>query len=132
MRDAGCEVYPIDHAGNEHRPEVDQLTIDIVTANGLQRLWSLLNELNASDNVYIVAVLVAVPCGTFSRARERPIPVSLRRQGAPNPKPLRSTEFPYGLPDLVGPNAGRVSSANAIAKLGASVLRWGRENATIP
>ena len=128
MRDAGCEVYSIDHAGNEHKPEVEQLTIDVVTTEGIKQIWSLIDQLYTSNNIYIVAVLVAVPCGTFSRAREKPIPLSLRRQGAPNPKPLRSTEHPYSLPNLAGPNAGRVSSANAIAKLGADVLRWGREH----
>eukprot|EP00972_Heterocapsa_arctica_P108463 15973710-Heterocapsa_arctica.AAC.1 len=40
------------------------------------------------------------PCGTFSRAREKPIPQWMRDQGVPRPQPLRSEEFPLGLPDL--------------------------------
>jgi hypothetical protein len=126
MRDAGCEVYPIDHARNEHTPEVEQLTIDIATTPGRKQLWALLNSLSAASDVHIVAVLFAVPCGTFSRAREKPMPMSLRLRGAPNPVPLRSTEHPGGLPNLKGLDADRVASANIIANLGADVLRWGR------
>ena len=42
-------------------------------------------------------VFAAPPCGTASRARERPIP------GVPNPPaPLRSSEFPDGVGGLAG------------------------------
>ena len=40
------------------------------------------------------------PCGTASRARERPIPKALALRGAPQPRPLRSEQYPLGLPNL--------------------------------
>ena len=45
-------------------------------------------------------------CGTSSRARERP--VSLSPWG---PAPLRSVEYPWGLPSLRGKDAFRVLAA---------------------
>ena len=42
-------------------------------------------------------------CGTFSRARERPIPGVVN-----SPKPLRSNEFPEGLPYLEQPRWNRM------------------------
>ena len=48
-------------------------------------------------------------CGTASRAREIPQP------GVANlPRPLRSLDFPLGLPDLTGEELKRVELANAL------------------
>ena len=48
-------------------------------------------------------------CGTASRAREIP------RRGVANlPRPLRSLEFPLGLPSLEGDELKRVELANAL------------------
>jgi hypothetical protein len=52
----------------------------------------------------IQVVTAAIPCGTASRARERPN----------GPPPLRSEEYPYGLPALSGINKLRVEKANRI------------------
>ena len=57
---------------------------------------------------------IAPPCGTASRAREKPISAALRAQGIPSPKPLRSESCPLGLPGLQGLDRARVESANAI------------------
>lgn len=65
----------------------------------------------------------APPCGTASRARERRLPKRLRRLGVPEPKPLRSPEFPMGLPGLTGKDAIRVNLANKCYKTAAAVFR---------
>ena len=62
----------------------------------------------------VVYVHWAPPCGTGSRARGRPIPKSLKRIGAPEPRPLRSDDFPQGLPGLTPDEQLRVDAANAI------------------
>ena len=41
-----------------------------------------------------------MPCGTASRARERPVAASKVLQGAPQPPPLRSADHPLGLPHI--------------------------------
>ena len=62
----------------------------------------LLAEVNGVD-----FWMVAMDCGTLSRARERPIP------SHPNPpKPLRSAEHPGGVPGLSQRDAERVRRAN--------------------
>ena len=56
-------------------------------------------------------IMIAMHCGSFSRARERPIP------GHPNaPQPLRSREWPEGLPGLAPDVQQEVDKANALAK----------------
>lgn len=60
-----------------------------------------------------VAVMpMAPPCGTSSRARERPIPKRLRLKGVPQPRQLRSAKFPLGFEWLRGTDAMRVKLAN--------------------
>ena len=39
---------------------------------------------------------------------------ALKAQGAPDPKPPRSERWPQGLPELLGLDAERVATANAI------------------
>ena len=57
------------------------------------------------------AVMVAMDCSTYSRARERPIP------GHPNaPQPLRSAEHVLGLPGLSSKDLAKVRDANNITK----------------
>ena len=60
----------------------------------------------------VAAVPMAPPCGTSSRARERPLPKRLKRLGVPEPKPLRSSQFPLGFPWLKGTDRLRVNLGN--------------------
>ena len=46
----------------------------------------------------VACVPMAPPCGTSSRARERKLSRRLRALGVPEPKPLRSAQFPMGFP----------------------------------
>ena len=79
----------------------------------------------------VVLVHLAPPCGTASRARE------IQRKGL-SPKPLRSDQYPDGLPDLVGEDLKRVEQANKLYKftaelicaLGRCKVAWSVENPT--
>ena len=62
----------------------------------------------------VSAVHMGPPCGTASKARNIPIKRKLRARGAPNPQPLRSSEFPLGFPWLKGLNKTKVQAANAL------------------
>ena len=66
-------------------------------------------------------------CGTASRTRERPLPAALRAKGWPEPQPLRSEEYPMGLPNLasVSPgNVARVATANKLFVLSADICTY--------
>ena len=63
---------------------------------------------------HTVFVHLSPPCGTASRAREKPLPQHLLQRGFSAPAPLRSDEFPLGLPSLKGQDAVRVHKANSI------------------
>ena len=61
----------------------------------------------------VACVPMAPPCGTSSRARERKWSRRLRALGVPEPKPLRSAQFPMGFPWLQGKDKLRVELAAA-------------------
>ena len=71
----------------------------------------------------VAVVPMAPPCGTSSRARERPIPLHLRRQGVPRPKQLRSAKYPLGFGWLTGTDAVRVKLANQCYETVSEVFR---------
>ena len=126
LAEAGFKVFPVDWEGNEHVPHISVITIDLCSDQGLAHAWRLI--LSALGNpLYIISLLwIAVPCGTFSRAREIPVPQWQKALGAPEPKPLRSDEYPSGLPDLQGSDRTRVLKANRLSEFAASVFAFGR------
>ena len=76
----------------------------------------------------IIWVHFAPSCGTASRARERPLK-ALEKQGYRLPKPLRSHEFPLGVPGLKGTDKYRTETANITysrtAVLATMLHEWG-------
>ena len=44
----------------------------------------------------------AEPCGTGSRARDKTMPMRLKKKGVKESQPLRSMKYPEGLPALTG------------------------------
>jgi hypothetical protein len=69
----------------------------------------------------VEAVHMGPPCGTASKARNIPIRKKLRRAGAPNPQPLRSSKFPEGFPWLKGIRKAKVASANVLYEFAAKI-----------
>ena len=66
-----------------------------------------------SERENILLVHLAPPCGTCSAATSKRHK-SLEAAGYNLPKPLRSKEYPMGLPSLRGLDAAKVTSANAL------------------
>ena len=108
LRKRGFDSIGIDHSRNKQRTKAPVIVIDLSTGAGQSLFWRILKE----SAVWYVHL--SPPCGTSSRARDRPVPAFLTQQGAPSPPPLRSSEYPLGLPGLTGLNATRVASANAL------------------
>ena len=62
----------------------------------------------------VQAVHMGPPCGTASRARDKPLNRDAVQAGVRRPLPLRSSEFPLGLPNLAGTARVRVDLANKL------------------
>ena len=105
---ANFDVLPIDHESNEHTSSLPQLLLELRDKDAQQVL------LQRMDKVPPQLVHFAMPCGTGSRARDRKIPLNLRKRGAPEPPPLRSAAHPLGIPNLSKFHQAKVESANLL------------------
>ena len=88
----GPDAIGVDFERNPSAPQAPVMKLDLATDDGQRIVKELVRE---APVVYIHA---AVPCGTASRAREKPISLKLRLAGAPQPRQLRSRSQPYGFP----------------------------------
>ena len=108
MQCQNFQVLPVDHDGSEHQPLTPVLFADL---RELPAQQMLLQRLKTDPPC---CIHFAMPCGTGSRARERPISVAKRKMGVPQPPPLRSGEHPLGIPGLGAFHAAKVASANKL------------------
>ena len=92
------------------------VSLDLTTESGRAILFRLL------QHPRLFSVHFGLPCGTASRARERPVSEELGAQGVPSPPQLRSAEYPLVLPGLSTLNQQKVDSANALYALAIEVL----------
>ena len=112
---SGFKTIAIDYAENREKPVVKTRWLDLVRQEDRDRFWSILK---CED---VVFVHLAPPCGTSTRARD------IRRKkkdGTPadiDPQPLRSEEFPLGLPNLPVRDLERVQKANNMYEFAAGV-----------
>ncbi len=103
-RSMGLKGVAIDHT-NERSCGVDICIFDLTDASQLQDLLEYIRK----DSSRIALIWVAPPCGTASRARERPIPGQKHC-----PKPLRSLVRPDALDGLSGVEKLKVELANQL------------------
>ena len=106
------------------RPQVPTVRLDLASDMGRDALFRLLHDKKPA------AVHLGPPCGTSSRARERPLPAKLRALGLRDPRPLRSADFPLGLPhiDPASDDGLRLAAANRLYDLVFHVLLWCAEH----
>ena len=118
--DHGLEAAGVDWARNKHQPSVPILNVDLTTEQGQAFIMKMISE------EHVVFIHMGPPCGTFMRARERPIPAWQRKQGAPCPQPLRSDERPEGLPwwELSELDRIKVHKGNVIGGFCATVAQY--------
>ena len=105
--DRGVEAVGVDWHRNRSVPEVRCIMADITKEVGKELVRSIIRS-------RVVFVFMAPPCGTASRARDKDIPESAKRAGVRRPMPLRSAEYPRGLPHLTGLDETKVTKANAV------------------
>ena len=111
----GFHVLSFDSAAVDgQRPTV---RLDLSTEPGQHVFWKLL-EAHKPFFFHL-----GVPCGTASRARERPLPAHHVLAAKP-PQPLRSPEFPLGLPTLPADSkdSWRVRTANVLYRFSYRLL----------
>lgn len=126
LKAAGFKTIAVDHSKNRHKQLQQCIDIDMASDDCVDQIFALLDS-----HVSIFYLHCAPPCGTASRARERRIPFRLRRRGIPDPKPLRSSKYPQGLPTLHGTNLKRVTTANSIYKNVAKLIERALEAGAI-
>ena len=117
----GITAIPGDHKDIRFTPKVPPKLLDLSKTPSQTELWKLLS-LPSLGFAHL-----SPPCGTAPRARERPLPAALEAKGWPEPQPLRSEEYPMGLPNLasVSPgNVARVATANILFVLSAEICTY--------
>ena len=118
MNEIGLRAIGIDWTCNRSQPEARCVLLDLTTDSGQQEAWRFITLPG------VAFIFAGPPCGTASRARDRRVPRQLRERGAPDPKPLRSTTHPEGLPTLSGLDVIKVNKANAIYVFVAEVCAY--------
>ena len=100
---AGFNAMAVDHEHNKHKTKIRTFSLDLTKESS----WATLRHIIRNCNV--IAVHIAPPCGTCSRARE--IRLSNQWHG---PQPLRDALHPYGVPNMSARDRLRVELANAL------------------
>ena len=95
--------FPVDH--RVRCTELQVVRLDLTDLNDVSVFFEMLCTAN------VCVAHFGPPCGTASRARERPLPPELAHIASP---PLRSDSSPFGLDGLTASQAARVRSANLL------------------
>ena len=106
LRRLGFHVYPVDHSANRHFPKDKVFVLDVSNSDQLVLLEAMLHHCKPCH------VHLGLPCGTCSRAKEKPMPSKLG--GHMGPQPLRSAEHLRGFPHLTGADKTKVDLANKL------------------
>ena len=96
LKELGFAILPIDWTKNRHTTFARCVSIDLTKDSARILFQQIL------DTGRVCYCHMAPPCGTGSKAREIPISKQLKARGAPEPKPLRSSQWPLGLPTISG------------------------------
>ena len=78
--------------------------------------------LDMLDNLRPISAHLGLPCGTCSRARDRPLPKELRSQFQ-SPPPLRDVDNLMGFPYLTGIHKAKVDAANELYRFAVVILK---------
>ena len=108
IKTAGMRALPVDKT-SKRASGIKIITLDLTKPGQLQTLIQLLKS--EKDNILLL--WIAPPCGTASRAREKPLP-SFVQAGLKVPVPLRNDKFPDGLDQLSATDKLKVEESNQL------------------
>ena len=95
MKRRGFSVFPVDHEFNTHKTAVSTISLNLQDEKSQQLVESMITQIKPA------AIHLGLPCGTCSRARDKPLPEHLRAQFH-DPPPLRDANNLLGYPHLSG------------------------------
>ena len=111
FRQMGVDALGVDRASNRHRTQAPWLKVDFTTKHGQDTIWKMLG-----DGTTVAFVWFGLASGTFSRARDTPLPKWVLEKGMRELKTLRSEAEPWGVGDLSSSDATRVEAENELVK----------------
>ena len=123
LRKAGIQIFAVDHKANRHATKVKPLVLDL-TEHKDQKLFKQLCHETKPDYIHM-----GLPCGTCSRARERPLPKHLSHMKPP--KPLRSQDQLMGLDNLNAYDRIKVEKPNELYRFAIWILHFCFQHAVI-
>ena len=94
------------------------IKFDLLDADALSSLVKMISH--ESDRIALI--WARVPCGTTTRAKERPLP-KFSNVGKAPPEPLRSDLHPDGFTNLVGLSKSKLETANLVFEAICDVLK---------
>ena len=99
----GISTLSVDYDRNRHTSRMPIIKVDLSDPAQVAVL------LEPIEMGLVEVMTAAPPCGAASRARDIPMSTSFH-----GPPPLRSSEFPWGLPSLTDAHKLRVELANVV------------------
>ena len=116
LQSEGFTILPVDSDDMEHTPLVPIFFADLREPAAQHQL------LERIKTTPPVGMHLAMLCGTGSRAREQPISATKRKIGVPQLPPLRSADYPMGLPHLKPFHQAKIDSANTLLRFVVELL----------
>ena len=108
----GFQTFAIDHEMNRFTPKSKIFVLDLSKDSSQHLLSDMYRQMRPQWTH------MGLPCGTASRAREKPVSV----HGAPRPRPLRDQNNLLGLDNLTASEQSRVDGANRVYRTAEHVL----------
>ena len=118
VRDKGFQIMPVDRSADRSN-KVHIAIYDLAVPSQCQAQLSFIDE----HKDYTCWIHFAPACGTASKARERALP-GLEKQGYKIPQPLRSEQYPLGVPGLSSWDKEKVELANQMYDSTSIIIRF--------
>ena len=115
MRRRGFKVFPVDHDFNVHKTAVSTISMNLQDERSQRTVENMLTTTRPAG------IHLGLPCGTCSRARDKPLPNHFKGQFR-DPPPLRDAFHLLGFDTLSGTQAAKVQAANELYKWGVHIL----------
>ena len=112
----GFQTFAVDHELNRFSPKAKIFQLDLSKTESSQLLADMYHNMKPQWTH------MGLPCGTASRAREKPVSKKLRDKGAPQPRPLRDQDHLMGLHNLTPAEQRRVDGANQVYQAAEGIL----------